>query len=304
MSEVKILVIGSINMDLLLLTPRMPRPGETLVSEKYQFSPGGKGANQAVACAMMGGNTTFVGKVGADSFGEQLRKALQNKNINTAFLGTSESNSTGFAVILLEDGNNRIISHLAANLDITRADLDHAFGQNSYDGMLINFEIAEDIVIYACEKAREKGIPFFVDAGPACQFPLESIPGAEIFSPNETETHSLTGITPANEKSYEEAAKILQTKTDAKHIVLKLGEHGAYHYHKHQGTCYPPHTVQAVDATAAGDVFTAAMLVQYLQHGDIAKSIRYANAAGALTVTRAGAQESIPTKSMVEEILI
>ncbi|MCL2188022.1 MAG: ribokinase [Defluviitaleaceae bacterium] len=298
----KILCIGSVNMDLLLLTQRIPRAGETLVSEKYQFSAGGKGANQAVAASLLGGDVSFAGKVGDDEFGEHLLNTLQSKNINTANVNTSKSNPSGFAVIMLEDGNNRIISHLAANADITTAEIDRALTA-PYHGLIINFEISQEIVIHACTQARKRGIPFIVDTGPAMDFPLEKIRGARILSPNETEAEALTGVKPSDEASYTRTAEILQRRADASHIVLKLGENGAFHYHGEKGKHFAPHIVKVVDTTAAGDVFTAAMAVQYLQHGEIAKAIRYANAAGALTVTKAGAQESIPTAREVEEIL-
>lgn len=296
----RILVIGSINMDLLLLTPRLPSIGETMLSEEYRFGPGGKGANQAVACAMLGGETSFVCKIGNDAFGEQLRKSLMDKDVITDYVTASPDKQSGFAVILLdEEGNNRIIVHLASNLDLSKRDIDQAFQQN-YDGMLIQFEIAEEIVIYACELAKSKGIPFIVDTGPALNFPLEQIQGMEILSPNETETAALCGINPVSQADCIMAAEALARRSQAKHIVLKMGENGAFWYNNGITKRYPAHTIKAVDTTAAGDVFTAAMAVQYLQHGDMGRAIRYANAAGALTVTKAGAQESIPS---VEDVV-
>jgi len=294
-------------MDLLLLTPRIPLSGETLVSEEYRFGPGGKGANQAVACAMLGGDVTFAGKVGADDFGLQLRRSLFSKNVNIDHLTASKEKPSGFAVILLEDGNNRIISHLAANSELTKTDIDRAFTR-PYDGMVINFELPQEIVIHACWQAHTRGIPYILDAGPAIDFPLEKIPAPLIISPNETEAAVMTGIEPSFRESnpYAQCAyisEVLRKRSGAVHVILKLGEHGAYHYHDGQGVHYPPHTVKAIDPTAAGDVFTAAMAVQYLNHGDIPRAVRYANIAGALTATRSGAQGSIPTASMIEELL-
>lgn len=295
----KILVIGSINMDLLLLTPRMPKPGESMLSEKYQFGPGGKGANQAVATALLGGDTSFVCKVGSDAFGEQLRESLLAKGVSIEYTSASPGNQSGFGVIMLENGgNNRIITHLASNLDLNKADIDRAFTQH-YDGMIIQFEIAEEMVIYACEQARARNIPYIVDAGPALEFPLEKITGMEILSPNETETTKLCGITLSTPESCKIAAELLTQRGGAKHIVLKMGEKGAIHYHKGEITHYPPCKVTAIDVTAAGDVFTAAMTVEYLRSGDMAKAITFANAAGALAVTKAGAQQSIPTAEEV-----
>ncbi|MCL1786556.1 MAG: ribokinase [Defluviitaleaceae bacterium] len=300
----RILVIGSINMDLLLLTPRIPLPGETMLSETYRFGPGGKGANQAVACAKLGGDTTFVCKVGDDAFGEQLVQSLTTNGVDTNCVSVSPGKPSGFCVIMLEDGNNRIIAHLAANLDLTKADIDRAF-DGDYDGMLVQFELAEDMVVYACQKAREQGIPFIVDAGPALDFPLEKIHGMEILSPNETETAALCGITPTTDAKCLAAAEMLTARSGAKHVVLKLGEKGAAHYTDGQLTRYPALKVTPVDTTAAGDVFTAALAVQYWQgaQGDMPKAIQFANAAGALAVTKAGAQESVPTLQEVALIL-
>lgn len=300
-TQPKILVVGSINMDLLLLTDRMPLPGETMISEEYIFGPGGKGANQATACAKLGANTSFVCKVGNDDFGRELTANLAKNNINTDFVGISPSKKTGFCVIMLEDGgNNRLIVHLASNLDITTTDIDQALTQH-YDGIIMQFEIAEDIVAYTVQKAREKNIPVIIDAGPAIPFPLHKLEGIEILSPNETETAALCGITPDSADNCLNAAKALAKDTKAKHIVLKLGEKGAFHYHPQTDTHkhYPSVKVTPVDATAAGDVFTAALAIEYLTHKDIQKGIQFANKAGALTVTKKGAGESVPTRAEV-----
>jgi len=300
-NSVKILVVGSVNMDLLMHTKRVPLPGETMISEKYQFSPGGKGANQAVAAAKIGGDTTFVCCIGNDSFGSQLLDSLTLSGVETKYVKKSKSNQSGFAVIMLEEGgNNRIIVHLASNLDLNKNDIDCAFDEN-YDGMIIQFELQEDIVIYACEEARKRNIPFIVDAGPALDFPLEKIYGMEILSPNETETATLCGITPVTEDDCKKAAEILTKRTNAKNIVLKLGDKGAALYKNGELTFFLAQKITAVDVTAAGDVFTAAMTVEYLKHGDLAKAIEYANRAGALTVTKAGAQSSIPFKKEVDD---
>ena len=303
MKKPKILVVGSINMDLLLLTNRMPLPGETMVSEKYQFGPGGKGANQAVACSLLGGDTTFVCKIGSDDFGEQLRQSLIDTGVGVNHVSVSEGKQSGFCVIMLEEGNNRLIVHLASNLDLTKEDVDNAFDSGTYDGMIIQFELAEEIIIHACKRARDKGIPFIVDTGAAVNFPLEKIHGMEILSPNETETAALCGITPTTEAECLLAAEVLAERSSARHIVLKMGANGAMHYVNGVVTHYPALKVDVVDATAAGDVFTAALSVQYLQHGDIARAIQYANVAGALAVTKAGAQSSVPTAQMVDEVL-
>ena len=299
----RILVVGSINMDLLLMTKRLPKPGETMFSQDYFFNPGGKGANQVVAASLLGSSATFAGKVGNDNFADILRNTLQDYGVNTSFLSASEKNASGFAAILLEEsGQNRIIVHPAANQDLTKSDIDKAFTCD-YDGMIIQFEIPVDIVIYACKKAKEKGIPIAVDTGPAMDFPLEKLQGIEILSPNETEAAHMCGFELRCHEDYKKAAQILSERTCAKHIVLKLGEKGACIFTNGEINLIPAYNVKAVDATAAGDVFTAAMIVEYLKSADIAAAVQYANAAGALTVTKAGAQQSIPTGSEVARFI-
>jgi len=297
-----ILVVGSVNMDLLLMTPRLPKPGETMFSEKYFFNPGGKGGNQVVAASLLGGNATFAGKVGNDSFADTLRQTLNDYGVNTDFLSVSQTRS-GFAAIMLEEnGQNRIIVHPAANSDLSKADIDRAF-EGDYDGMIVQFEIPEEIVIYACNKAKKRGIPAVVDAGPTLAFPLEKIHGIEILSPNETETAYMCGMELKSENDYKKAAQILSERSKAKYIVLKLGEKGACVYSNGEINIYPTHKVNAIDSTAAGDVFTAAMTIEYLKSGSIEAAVKYANAAGALAVTKAGAQQSIPSKQEVDSFL-
>jgi len=201
--------------------------------------------------------------------------------------------------MLEEKGQNRIIIHQAANLDLCKADIDKAFKHN-YDGMIIQFEIAAEIVIYACELAKAKGIPYVVDAGPAQGFPLEKIHGMDILSPNETETAFLSGVELLNHDDYLTAATIMQKRSGAKYIVLKLGEQGSCLYTDGKIKHFAAKKVDAIDSTAAGDVFTAALTIEYLKTGDIEKAIQYANIAGALTVTKPGALQSIPSKADVE----
>ena len=298
-----ILVVGSINMDLLLLTSRLPRAGESMFSENYFFNPGGKGANQAVAASLLGCNTTFVGKVGDDNFADILQQSLNEYGVCTEFLKISPSQKTGFAVVMLEEGGqNRIIVHQAANKDLNKTDVDEAFNCD-YDAVILQFEVPEEIVIYACKLAKEKRIPIVVDAGPPQDFPLEAISGADILSPNETEAAFMCGFDLNTENDYKKAAQILKERSRAKYIVLKLGEKGACLYTDGEIKLFPAHIVEAVDTTAAGDVFTAAMAVQYLKSGDIEEAIRYASIAGALTVTKTGAQQSIPRKDEVDNFM-
>lgn len=299
----RILVVGSINMDLVIRCDKAPAGGETLLGESYTYIPGGKGANTAVAAARLGAEVTFAGKVGRDANGEILKNNLRNEGICTDFLGTDEKSGTGLAPIVVEkNGQNRIIVIAGANMTIEKADIQKAF-EREYDAVMMQLEISQDIIIETCRIAKEKGVPVVLDAGPAQPFPLDKLVQLEILSPNETETLSLTGIEIESEADAKHAAEILQMKSNAKIIVIKMGGRGAYLYHNGTGKIYPSKKVEVVDTTAAGDAFTAALTFRYITTGDIEQAMIYANYVGALAVTKLGAQPSLPTAEEVEKFV-
>ena len=303
MAGKKMLVVGSINMDLCLQMPKIPSGGESILCDSYQYIHGGKGANQAVAAARLGADVTFAGKVGSDAFGGILTEALNSIGICTNFVYKGEGARSGLAVIILEgSGQNRIMIYPESNFLLTKNEIDGAFAQ-SYDAMMIQFEIREEIVVHACRLAVEKGIPFVVDAGPAMDFPIEKISGAEILSPNETETYALCKINVIDTQSAKAAAEILFERARPKYIVIKAGENGAYLYDGKNIKHFGAYKVTAVDTTAAGDAFTAAMTLKYLENRDIGEAIRFAQAAGAVSVTKLGAQPSLPTLAEVEAFI-
>lgn len=290
-----ILVIGSINMDLVLETTRIPEEGESFFGQKYQYLPGGKGSNQAVALARLGVQTSFFGKIGDDLHGQRLKRSLEKEGIATSDLMVDENSKTGLAVIILEKtGQNRILVYPGANMKITKKELKTVFDKN-YDAILIQLEIPHEIIIEACLQAKRHDIPVILDAGPAQTFLLEKVNGMEILSPNETETAALTGISIKDKKTLREAAEILYQKSRARYIVIKMGKDGAILYYKDEFIHFPAYPVTKVqDTTAAGDAFTAAMTMSYIIDKDIKKAIRFGNKAGALAVTRLGAQPSLP----------
>ena len=304
MKKLKILVIGSINKDLVLETDRIPVSGESLIySKNYNYMNGGKGANQVVAAARLGAETTFAGKVGSDLFGSELISALKGFGVCTDYMKAEKNINSGFAVIILEDnGKNRILVYPGSNMIWDIADVDEVMHQH-FDAMIVQFEIPEDIIIYACQKACEKNLPFFVDAGPAQDFPIEKIYGADVLSPNETETFAMCKVIVRDIISAETASKILMERSKAKFIVIKAGESGAYLYNGNNIEHFSAYKVNAVDPTAAGDAFTAAMTIRYIESGDIREAIRFAMATGAVTVTKMGAQPSLPTLAEVEEFI-
>ena len=300
---VKILVIGSINMDLVMSVERSPEAGETVVGRDYSYIPGGKGANQAVAAAKLGGEVTFCGRVGNDANGEILLTNLQNNNINTAFITRDHGNQTGLAAIPVEaDGQNRIIIFAGANGCVSKEDVDKAMEQ-SYDAVMMQLEIPLDTVTHGFQRAKEKGIPVVLDAGPAMKINLKQFRGIHVISPNESETAALTGIEVNNMDSALKAAKYLSQETEAAYVVIKLGEKGALLYENGNYEILPAYQVKAVDTTAAGDSFTAALTLKMIEYGDIKKAIKYAHAVGALCVSKKGAQPSLPTSEEVSAFL-
>lgn len=305
MSMKRVLVVGSANIDFLMTTPYVPSPGETIISEgAYIFVPGGKGANTAVAVSKLKGHSIFCSRVGDDAYGDRLIGIYEQNNIDLRYLKTDKLEQTGMAVVLLEKGGvNRIIVYPGANKRINDTDIENAFF--SYpDAVVTQFEIGDAAVITAARIANTEGVPFIVDAGPARKdFPLAKLEQVEIFSPNEIETEILTGIRPNTLEDCLKACIALSNAVDIKYVVLKLGSRGCYIYDGKYTDLISPYDVQAVDTTAAGDAFTAALTVKYLQTKSITEAAKYANAVGALTVTKVGAISSLPTHEEVIEFM-
>ena len=298
-----ILTLGSINIDLILSMERLPVAGENLFGKDYLYVPGGKGANQAVAASLLGANVVFVGKVGDDINGKSLIRELHKKGITTEYIYLDKTVPTGLAAIVLESmSQNRIIVYPGANMSITENEVIRAF-ERSYDALLLQLEIPEQTVISACSLAKAKNIPVIVDAGPAQDFPLEKIKGIEILSPNETETYAMCGIKPNNYQNAVEAAKILKKRSGAKFVVIKLGDKGALLFLDSHCELIPSIPVEVIDPTAAGDAFIAALTIEYLRSGNIVKAVQYGNIVGAISVTKLGAQPSLPTIFEVEEFI-
>lgn len=301
----RILTVSSANMDFVMSVSKIPQGGETqLESGTYQFVPGGKGANSAVAVRRLGGDSVFCCRLGKDANGSIMHNIYKKEGLDTRFIVVDPEAVTGLGAIMVEpNGQNRIILFPGANVRLTKDDIDASFISRP-DALLMQLEIPVDAVMHAAWTAHEKNIPIILDAGPAnADFPLEELPPLEIFSPNETETEIFTGINPTNPDNCLRAAMELQKKVVAKYYVIKLGGRGCYIYDGKYYHCLPAYGVNAVDTTAAGDAFTAALTLEYLRSGDIVRAGRYANVVGALAVSKKGALPSLPTEAMVNKFI-
>ena len=307
MSKKKILVIGSANMDLSMNMYKIPAAGETVIDDGgVAYIPGGKGANAAVAFSKLGADCMLCAKVGADLHGQKLYQYYKDLGINTSHIKVDRDNQTGLAVVMKEsDGNNRIIVYPGANANLSQDNILEAFECNP-DALYLGFEIPFNVAVSAAKLAASRNIPIFVDAAPANKdYPLENLPMLEVFSPNETETEAFTGILPQGTDSALRASLALYRRVKAKYIVIKQGDRGAFVYDgKHFFVIPAIRLGKAVDTTAAGDAFTAALTLEYLRSANIRNAVKFGVAAGAITVTRVGSSTSIPTDDEVRALII
>jgi ribokinase len=299
--EVHVVVVGSTNFDVVVKAERLPKEGESMLATNLKFFPGGKGANQAVAVARLGARTTFIGSVGQDMIGDFLIQGLEANAIDTTYVKRDTQRSTGCAFIMLfPNGNNSIVVDPAANFSLTPADIERAEAAiRKADALCTVLEVPMEVVEAALRTARKAGILTVLDAGPPRNCPPEILKLADIVSPNETELEHLTGEEISGRVSAREAAvKLLDL--GVKTVVLKLGSDGSMLVTGKTSKHFPACKVNAVDPTAAGDAFTAALTVQLAQGAKMEAAIRFSNLAGALAVTKLGAQPSLPTQEEVE----
>ena len=292
-SKIKAAVVGSINMDMILSMEKVPEVGENVLGTTYGYANGGKGANQATALAKLGAATKMIGKVADDENGNTLVENLKANEIDTSGVSLKGS-QTGLAAIILDgEGRNRIVVYEGANAEIDPKEAAEHI-TDGLDLLLVQFETAEEVVVECVNRAISRGIATVIDCGPAKAFNLEKMQGATIISPNESETKALTGISPDDDASILEAAKILMERSKAKFVVLKLGSRGCAIWDGEDLRIMPTYPGKVVDTTAAGDCFTAAMALEYIASGDIYKACDMGNKAGTIAVGRMGAAASMP----------
>jgi ribokinase len=299
----KILMVGSVMMDLILTVDRAPDLGESVLGVVYGTACGGKGSNAAVAASRLGAKVAVFCTLGDDTNGDTLKKMLAGEGINVKGMKTKVGGHSGSVVILLEKGGkNRLVICPGANMETTPDGLEEVFAEH-FDALLLQLEIPLEANIAAVKLAQAKGVITVLDAGPAQEYPLEKLKGLDILSPNETETKALTGIYPADLETCRASAKILAERNGCKYVALKLGDRGSYIYGAGVDALVPPFKVVALDPTAAGDAFTGALAKKYAETKDILASARYANAVGALSTLKIGAQPSLPTDKEVDAFI-
>lgn len=296
----KIVVIGSLNMDLVACAPRIPVVGETITGHTYFSEPGGKGANQAYAAAKLGGNVAMLGRVGSDDFGRQMKANLQHVGCDVSGLLEIPDCTSGIALIFVADsGQNSIIIVPGANDRFSPEDVDAS--QNRLKGaalVLLQLENPLPTVLAAARAAKRAGAHVVLDPAPARPVPHELFELSDIITPNETEAAILAELPPGRLDSDQalDIARRLQERK-AKTVIVKLGDQGCLLVTSEGSHLLPAPAVKAVDTTAAGDQFNAGLAVALSERLDLPSACRFANNAAALSVTRLGAQASAPTRA-------
>lgn len=294
----KILVIGSSNTDMVILTSRFPKPGETIVGGTFLLNPGGKGANQAVAAARLGATVTFISRLGNDLFGTQALEGFAKENIDVSQIITDQNYASGTALITVNtEGENTIVVAPGANDQLLPKDLsslDQLF--SDHEILLMQLEVPLPTIIYAASVAKKAGKKVILNPAPATALPDELLKDLFLITPNETEAEILTGIAITNQHSVELAATSLKKK-GVKNVIITLGSKGAWvSAGDYNCLVVAPH-VTAVDTTAAGDIFNGALAHAIAQNLDWLSAVTIACKAASISVTRIGAQASAPKAS-------
>ncbi|HIE29235.1 TPA: ribokinase [Candidatus Poribacteria bacterium] len=305
MSKPKITVIGSSNTDLVARVSRMPALGETILGAEFITAPGGKGANQAVAAARLGGEVTLIAKLGRDAFGEEAIENFKRDDIITDFVFRDEQTPSGVALIFVDEaGENTIAVASGANANLSTEEIDQAKAAiETADAVLLQLEIPLQTVEHTISIASAANIPIVLNPAPAQPpSPIFLNEKLTFLTPNEVEASLLSGIQVQDKASAENAGREL-LKYGISHIILTLGDMGAMLVNAEKSMPFPTKQVEVVDTTAAGDVFNGAFAYAIAKGEKIENAIRFANAAATLSVTRLGAQPSIPTADEVSDFI-
>ena len=298
----KIVVVGSSNTDLVVRATRMPEAGETVMGEKFMMTAGGKGANQAVAARRLGGDVTFIAKVGCDMFGDKAIEGYAAEGLDTSTILRDEYAPSGVALITV-DGNaeNCIVVAPGANNKLSSSDIDSMRSHiESADYLLLQLEVPMDVVEHAASIAYGAGVKVVLNPAPAATLSEHLLKQLDIITPNRTEIQLLTGVAVTDLESAERAAKVLLDK-GVQRVVVTLGSMGALVCDGVRFVHIPAHKVTPVDTTAAGDTFNAGLCVALCEGRSLSDAVRFATAASAIAVTRLGAQASVPYRHEIVE---
>lgn len=297
----RIRVIGSSNTDMVIKTEKLPAPGETILGGTFLMNPGGKGANQAVAAARLGGKVTFITKRGNDLFGNQAVGLLMREGIHTQYIVKDMELPSGVALITVDStGENSIVVAPGSNGNLLQEDIPTAvFETTKYEILLLQLEIPINTVEYSAVAASEKGIKVILNPAPARKLSDNLLMHTWLITPNETEAEIITGVKITDIPSAEKAAEIIM-KRGVKNVIITLGEAGAYIKSENFTGLIPGIKVIPVDTTAAGDVFNGALAVALSEGKVLNEAVVFANKAASISVTRMGAQASAPYRNEIQ----
>lgn len=291
----KITVIGSSNTDMVIKSSKLPAPGETILGGNFLMNSGGKGANQAVAATRLGGDVTFITKTGNDIFGKQVVQLFEKEGIQTEFIATDPNNPSGVALIMVDDhGENCISVALGSNGTLNSQDIDKAAEQiKSSELVLMQLEIPLSTVEYVAGIANAAGVKVILNPAPAQELSAKLLNSLYLLTPNESEAEILSGVKVNDEVSAGKAANIIKAK-GVQHVIITMGASGSFVSSGSNELIVPAPTVRAVDTTAAGDTFNGALVVALAENKSIIEAVKFANKAASISVTKIGAQASIP----------
>jgi ribokinase len=300
MKTPRIVVVGSVNADMVVKSQRIPAPGETVTGGRFIMAAGGKGANQAVAAARLGAAVTLVAKVGQDMFGDQAIENYRKEGIDVTHVFRDPASATGVALIMVdEQGENLISVASGANHALTPAEIQQAEESiRAADVAMLQLEVPVDVVVCTVQLAAKAGVPVILNPAPAAPLSDDLLAQVGYLTPNESEAQRLTGVAVHDEASAREAAGRLLEK-GVQNVVITLGAKGALAVSQSQAVLVPGYRVKALDTTAAGDAFNGGLACALAQGRSLEEAVREANRVGALAVTRLGAQPSLPTAAEV-----
>jgi ribokinase len=300
----RIVVVGSTNVDMVVQSPRIPRPGETILGGKFHMVPGGKGANQAVAAARLGAEVTFVARVGADAFGADTLERLTAEGIRTDYITRDPEASHGVALILVDQtGENAIAVAPGANARVGAEDVDRAEPAIAEcDVVLLQLEVPLEAVERAVELGKKHGKRVLLNPAPYTALPDRILSRVDVLTPNETEAEMLLGGGEAGLTGVAGTAEEL-LRRGVGSVIVTLGKEGVLVVRPEEQFRVPGRRVKAVDTTAAGDAFCGALAVRIAEGAEFRDAVRFAVSASALSVTRIGAQSSLPSRAEVEALI-